>query len=27
LIRGMAPEGADQQAADLIRSEDEDLFR
>jgi len=27
LIRGMAPEAADQQAADLIRSEDEDLFR
>jgi coenzyme F420-0:L-glutamate ligase/coenzyme F420-1:gamma-L-glutamate ligase len=27
LIRGMAPEGIDQQAADLIRSEDEDLFR
>lgn len=27
LIRGMAPETTDQQAADLIRSEDEDLFR
>ena len=27
LIRGLAPEAADQRAADLIRSEDEDLFR
>lgn len=27
LIRGLAPDAADQQAADLIRSEDEDLFR
>lgn len=27
LIRGLAPEAAEQGAADLIRSEDEDLFR